>query len=1287
MQRMKYLIFLLLQVSSISFVFATAPAIWKVDLQWRTDPVVESDEAGLHTIQIWRFDGAVYDARHPSLPYYFHQFPLDGYSRMEVRILDAEYEPFAKNPSADDAALGETIRVLSEVTTNRSQYFGNIQFIPIRQTGMNTFERLVRFTLEVQAFPEAPPTSGLRGGDPTFTSALSEGTLFKIPITQTGVYKIDFDFLSSKLGVTPGNIDPRKIQIFGNGGGMVPELVSTPRPDDLIENAIQVVGEDDGKFDAQDYILFYGQGASIWSYNEASEAFQFEMNTYDTRNYYFLRIGVENGLRIAGQASVAGAYTATSFDDYLRREDEKVNLLDKYDLTQGSGRRWYGDYFKNQRSFTYDFDLSNLDAADPVSLRVRFTGRADAPTNFRVIAAGQTLTSPNLAGTVLTNPNANYASLAELNTSFSAPSGSLSLTVEYPEKAGIINEGWLDFIQLNFRRKLLYTGAPLLFRDTRTLDHPSATFQIANAPGPLTVWDITDPLRPVAIEGGELSGSGFSFGVATENLREFAAFQPASGLLTPESGSSLSNQNLHGITGVDMAILYHPSLQEQASRLANHRAAHDGLEIALVNVLEIYNEFSSGRQDAAAIRDFCKMLYDRDDRFRFLLLFGDGSFDHRNAGGEGNHYVVTFQTEESNSPIFAYPSDDFFGLLSEGEGAMNNNDNLELAIGRLPVRNNDEARAVVDKIINYDSNPACLGDWRNRAVFVADDEDNDIHRSDADGIAVDVENNFQWLNIDKIYLDAFNQISTPGGKRVPSATEALSNNLFRGALSVTYLGHGGAKGWAQERVLQIPDIISWENFDKLPLFITATCSFSGYDDPGFTTAGELVLLNAKGGGIALFTTVRAVYASTNETLTRAVNDVLYIPENGKGQPIGEILRQAKNTAGGKENSRKFTLLGDPSMRFALPRYDVATTMINGSDVGTGQADTIRALQKVTIAGEVRDLNGGLLESFNGFLYPTIFDKAISYKTLGQDGTPVRTYQLQKNVLFKGRASVQNGKFQYTFVVPKDINFEYGPGKISYYAENGQILDAAGQFRSLTIGGTDPNAAADDQGPQVEVYMNSTDFVFGGLTSPSPILLVQLQDDLGINVVGNSIGHDLTGILDENTQKTILLNDFYEAKLDDYTRGEVRFPLSEIEEGRHSMRVKAWDVANNSAEGYTEFFVAESAEVALRHVLNYPNPFVSATCFQFEHNLDNQEIDVQVDIYTVSGRLVKTIQERIFSEGSRLSLGNCIQWDGKDEFGDPLAKGIYLYKIRVQALNSGDAERRGESEFQKLVILR
>ncbi len=601
---------------------------------------------------------------------------------------------------------------------------------------------------------------------------------------------------------------------------------------------------------------------------------------------------------------------------------------------------------------------------------------------------------------------------------------------------------------------------------------------------------------------------------------------------------------------------------------------------------------------------------------------------------------------------------------------------------------------MVDKIINYETNPATFGDWRNRIAFIADDEDGNLHIRDTDSKIADLtEKQYPNFNQEKIYLDAFPQVSTAGGEGFPLATEAIDRNIFRGVLAVNYLGHGGSKGWAQERVLDKDrgDIRQWNNFDKLPVFITATCSFAGFDDRNQVTAGEEVLLTPDGGGIALLTTVRAVFASSNARLVQTVFDTMFTKINGDLPALGQIMQFGKNssTIGNGANSRKFMLLGDPAMQLALPRHNVLTTHINGVDVRTNPADTLRALQKVTIEGEIRDDNGQLLTNFNGEVFPTIFDKEVPYTTLSQDpGSPPFDFTLQKNIIFKGRASVRSGRFQFTFVVPKDINFTFGKGRISYYAaDKTSRMDAAGHSEDIIIGGTDTDALADDEGPQVDVFMNSEDFVFGSITNESPTLLVKLTDDNGINIAGNSIGHDLEGILNENTKETIVLNDFYESELDDYTRGEVRYPLSSLKDGRYQIRVRAWDVANNVSEGYTEFVVASSSEVALKHVLNYPNPFVNTTCFQFEHNLANQELDVLINIYTVSGRLVKTLEKRIFADGFIVANNSCIEWDGTDDFGDQLARGVYIYRVHVRAINTGTTERSGESDFEKLVILK
>lgn len=1291
---MKNFILLLTLVSFFGPAYANSPITIREALTWETTPTTFTLEG--QTVELWKFDGAIVSDEHPSLPYFLHRFPVEGNGDLQVEILNTRYEDFEKAPSPDDAVLSNTLVFQTSIVKHRNQYYGKVSFVPIVQNG-SRFERLVEFSIKVSLIPDN--TIVTRGPNNTENSVLSDGQIYKFAVTEDGVHQLTYGFLKDDLGVDIDNVDPKDIKIYGNGGGLLPAYTDIERIDDLAENPIQIVGEDDGSFDSGDYILFYGQGPDRWQYNSSEQSFSYEKNIYDTKSYYFLKISSDDGARIEEQASVNNAtYTTSSFDDIARFENDKTNLLHDWTRTSGSGQNWYGDHFKVAREYDYPglFSFPNLNTAVPVKVKARMALRAATGSTFNLTVNGQSLSSEAASRvSQLSGPQDNiidYAKPALLDGTVQLSSGEMDFTVQYPRpSANDASEGWLDYIQVHARRSLSMSGNQMTFRDIETMGTGSAQFNMSNANGNLQVWDITDPLQPKN-QAFALNGNQLTFGVSTDTVapRTFVAFD-GGGYLRPEAVGQIENQNVHGIDDVDMVIIYPEVFETQANELAQHRTDHSNLSVALVRIDHLLNEFASGKQDPTAIRDFAKMLYDRTDRFRYLLLFGDGSFDFRNIYGlEGN--LIPIYERESFNPIFAFPADDYFGIL---EAVEHDSDplsgDLNVAVGRLPVKTEEEASNAVAKIMNYDNNPVTLGNWRNQLVFVGDDEDGFIHTRDANEIADLVNDNYPSFNIEKIYLDAYPQVSTPGGDRFPAVTEALNNSIFKGVLAVTYLGHGGSKGWAQERILNISDIINWENYHRQPLFITATCSFTAYDDPAFTSAGEEVFLNPRGGGIALMTTTRAVYASQNAELTEAALIKLFERPDNRIPTIGEVMQNAKNSFSGTgiiTNSRKFTLIGDPALQLAIPQYQISTTKIDAHDVSDGAVDTLRALQRVTIEGVILDQDSTVYQDFNGVIFPTIFDKKITVSTLGQDDdSPVRDFQLQKNIIFKGRATVQNGTFKFTFVVPKDINYEYGKGKISYYAKDeDKKIDAAGGYDRIIIGGTDPNALADDLGPKVEVFMNTEDFVFGGITDENPTLLVKLEDDNGINVVGNSIGHDLEGTLNDDTQNTYLLNEFYESELDDYTKGTVNFPLSNLEEGRHTMRVKAWDVANNSAEGYTEFVVASSAEVALEHVLNYPNPFTDRTCFQFDHNLTNQELEVLVQIYTVSGRLVKTIEQFIFSDGA-IRQDNCIEWNGKDDFGDQLARGIYLYKVKVRAVNTGNADLSGESDFEKLVILK
>jgi hypothetical protein len=1300
-QNMKNILTFAIAFFTLTSTFANLPTTITRTLNWSAKPLVHQFD-GVEKFTIQNFDKAVYNESHPSLPYFSERFKVNSPGTINVELLDAQYESFEKEASPDDVLLSDRINFQTKVQKDRREYFAHISFIPIIKTGPNTYERLVSFTVRTGFRASSAPVAN-RGGE-TYNSKLSSGDIYKIAVAETGMHKLTYDFLKNELEIPIDDIDPRKIQILGNGGGVLPVSLVTEVTDDLAENAVEIVGEGDGSFDENDYILFYGQGASVWTYSTANEQFEKPMNFYDNNNYYFIKIGSTNGKRVTTQASVSGTTNSvTVFDAYMRYEEDRVNLMHDWSGGQGSGQQFFGDFYKLQTEYNYSEQVkaTNLVNNSTVKVMAGMAARAltSSSSRFSLTANGNTFTSNTFSktGGDQTDSYANYKSITE---TFTTNSTVLDLAINYSNAGSSSNEAWLDFIQINYRQRLEMTGNQMAFREVNSQNFPNSEFKMTGANGNITIWDITD-LATAKVQNANSSGTQLTFGAQTEGIvKEFVAFDKNTALRSATAAGQVENQNIHGIENVDFVIIYHEDFLEQAEKLAKHRMDHSDMAVAVVDIRDLENEFSSGRRDASGIRNFARMLYDRSDQFKTLLLFGDGSFDQRNIYGQENDFIPVYETPQSLNPVSAYPSDDFYTILDEGETLTNGS--LDIAVGRLPVKDGAEADLVVDKVICYDTAEDALGDWRNRMVFVADDEDNNTHVDDADEIADKVVARNPNLNVDKIYLDAFPQESTPGGTRIPLATAALNRNIFKGVLAVTYLGHGGSKGWTQERVLKLQDILGWENSDKLPLFITATCSFAGYDNPAFTTGGEEMLLNRNGGAVALFSTTRAVYASANARLTQASVDTLFYKINNQTPTIGEVLRISKNKNGINEsNSRKFALLGDPSMSLALPNLRVTTNKINGVDVNVN-VDTIRALQKVTVEGEIQDDSGNFISDFNGIVVPTIFDKQVVYQTLGQDASsPVKDYVLQKNIIFKGKASVTNGKFSFTFVVPKDIDYNFGDGKISYYAyDNSQMLDAAGHFIGPVIGGTDLSALSDNQGPTVDVYMNSEDFVYGGITDSEPTLLVVLEDDNGINVTGNSIGHDLSGVLDQNSANTFILNDFYEAELDDYTKGKVRFPLSDLAVGEHEIRINAWDIANNNSEGFTKFTVVESEKVALERVLNYPNPFTTNTCFMFQHNMGSQDLDVLVSIYTISGRLVKTIETRVYSEGFELGRENCIEWNGNDDFGDPLAKGTYIYKVKVRAngmvtANGGKDDSpattgevlKGESGFERLVILK
>lgn len=1046
------------------------------------------------------------------------------------------------------------------------------------------------------------------------------------------------------------------------------------------------VGMADGKVDDGDYFLFYAEGPDRWTFNQADGRYHKTKNIYDTKNYYFICVSDRIAVPMTSRPTLPqGEMTISQFDDYHSIEEDRLNLLGKF-RPPGSGQRWFGDEFSTTRQRDYEATFPNIVTGTDIYWSVEFAGRCDVTTQVSIEFNGNKINN-SISGVATGDVEADFARIIRPTGTYTTTTDQQTIHISYPQVSAT-SSGWLDFIELQTKRHLHYQGTPLQYRSIASNTVAAAEYVISGISVANVIWDITDLQRPVVQEYTS-SGGEARYTVLNDNeIREFVVFSTTGSFPAPTSVGPVANQDLHGIQDADLVILYHSDFAEAAQRLAHHRLEHNGYLVETIAIDVLMNEFAGGGQDPTAIRDFARMLKSRSSRFRFLLFFGDGSYDmrHINQDQSDENFIPVFETLESMNPIRAFPSDDYFALLSDDEG----NDlkgAIEIAVGRIPVSSVEEANIVVNKLIQYDTNPATHGDWRLGITYVSDDEDSNQHLLQTEDVATTQQNTHPEYNLKKIYLDAFQQMNSPGGDRYPDANAAINAAMQQGMLILNYFGHGGPSGWTQERVLGIQDIQSWNNYNRLPLFVTATCSFTPYDEPSLESAGEMVILNPSGGAVGLLTTVRAVYSSSNKRLTSEVFERILLEENTDQLTIGEVMVLAKNSNHQDTvdiNARKFAIIGDPSMKLAIPEHDIVVTKINGHPTGTGTQDTARALDEVRLNGEIRNSDGIKLSQFNGVLTATIFDKPTKQKTLANDPKSYeKEFENQTKVLFKGSASVINGEFTLSFVIPQDISFKHGKGKVSMYATDQSANDAAGMYQDLIIGGS-ATGLSDNEGPEIQIFADNESFKSGDETGPNPTMLIKLSDASGINISGTSIGHDLEGILDDDSRTSFILNDRYVATIDDHTRGEVILPLSELSEGVHTFKVVAWDIANNFSEESIEFKVVGNLDNVFFNLRNLPNPFTTSTSFAFEHRLGDGPVNVEVEIFTVAGRLVqRLIAQNAVSTGG--TIGD-LDWNGSGLQGGRILPGAYLYRVRVVSRPGTASEHLYESPFEKLIMV-
>ncbi|NCD40685.1 MAG: type IX secretion system sortase PorU [Bacteroidia bacterium] len=1222
-----------------------------VTLEWNSPITYTLSEESTRCVMTFNDAASHFD--YGLLPVWYGRVPavsvLPGHSaNVEIAKMIFETVPPMEMDASGTELIPDEVVVMVKQSSSSSAL--EVYVVPFRKNPFtDTFERLVSFSLSVISGDPLPADKSVPA-DFVAESKLAEGNWYTFYTEVEGMHQLSVADLEA-MGVPVASLKPSTLKIFGNGGGMVPVSIQDARYDDLNEIAIIVTGAADGIFDGSDKIIFYGHSPHRWTYNVARDAFQMVQNIYSDRTGYFLTYGGIDGKRInkMAQSPSSATHTVNTVNYYLNHELEEVNLI-------GSGRRWYGEIFDVQRNYTYSFHLPDLDNNAPVNVYAAFAARSTSSSSFSVLLNGESYSVP-IQYISLEYAGA-YARRGTLNKSFvsSDPTLQVSITYNKPNNSAL---GWLDYFTVNARRNLVFTGGQMLFCDTESVGQGNrSNFVLSNVTSSVNVYDVTDHQQVQMVEVTR-QGNQLSFVTETDQLRLFLAVD--GDYRTPITGKKISNQNLHSHSAVNLVIVTPHEFLDQANQLAAFHKA-EGLSARVVNVFDIYNEFSGGVQDISAIRDYLRMLYVRDtseNRLKYLLLFGDGSYDYKNKIPNNSNFIPTWQSDNSEDGTDSYTTDDFYGFLDPDEGLVRG-DKLNLGIGRLTVTTVEEAEMALDKIFHYASmNPEVMGDWRNSITLVADDEDGGLHVFDAERLSRLLDTSSLAYNVDKIYSDAYPQVVASGGARYPDVTEAINTKMAKGTLIMNYVGHGGEVGWALERILELSDINFWTNYNQLSLFITATCEFARFDDPKRVSAGEQVFLNQKGGGVALMTTTRATFAGSNATLNKSIYTHAFTRINGEYPRMGDLMRKAKEASGSGMNAQKFILIGDPALRLAYPELKVSTTHFNETPVGA-ENDTIRALDFITISGVVTDYYGNPLPDFQGIVYPTVFDKPSEITTLGNDpNSPTIAFDLQNRILFKGQAEVINGAFSFSFLVPKDINYSYGRGKVSYYVTSA-FLDGSGYDDHFIIGGYSNNAQDDEQGPEIRLYMNDPFFIDGGLTHANPVVYAEIFDASGINI-GTGIGHDLTAILDGNSDKVYVLNDFYQGGLNRYQSGTVSYPLFNLEAGRHTLELKVWDALNNSATASVSFTVAGKEDVILDNFYACPNPFSGETRLFFEHNQSGENLRMQYHFFDLSGRLVRYMD---VNQGVSAFRTSAVTWDGTNDAGTFLPGGLYICKLIV-----------------------
>ena len=1247
------IVFLLFLIFFVSALKSQNEQITSYKLNWKGIEKWHIDSTSIYVIS---FDGAKYptDSR---LPYFNQRITCDPAFGYKIVLKNPVYIPVTNEENVfltGNYSFSSEPQVENDFLHQRGTTYCDIRILPFVNRGGNIL-KLKSFDLQINqtSLPKKIAASTIHSYAPN--SVLAQGKFVKIRIVDNGVYKLTYDDLVS-MGV-----DPTNVRVFGYGGNVLDQSFTSPKIDDLPEVSIYMNKGADGVFNAGDYILFYGQGINKWTYDATKSMFTHVINSYSKYGYYFVTSDVGVGKKIQETSiTLPDSPTINSveeFTDYQVHEKELINLA-------LSGREFYGETFNDITSYNLPFSFPNPVTTNSTIVRFDVAASASTESGFTLsLNGGQTKTL-----SVAKRDGANYEQGKGSSGifTFTPQSEAFNFNVTYVKPVSTA-VGYLNYLEVNARRQLKMSGSVMQFQNIDYLGQAAySQFKLSDANSNVQIWDITDPQNISKIATQVVNGK-MTFVDLSNDVKNYLAIDPTalSAFQKPEVVGVVPNQNLHSIAQADLVIITHPNFLTQAQTLAQAHRDKDNLTVEVVTIDQVYNEFSSGTPDATAYRWVMKMLYDRAlnanntaDLPRYLLLFGRGSYDNRKLRTDsGDNLILTYQAENSLVLTMSYVTDDYFTLLDDNEGSQVDANLMDMGVGRFPVTTTQQATDIVNKTIGYMNNQG-KGNWKNQLCFLADDGDAALHMKQADSIAVSVGRNFPAFQINKLYLDAYSQEVTASGQSYPVAKNHLLNLIQSGLFLLDYTGHAGATGWTNESVLSLADVKNLSN-QHLPLVLGATCDFLQFDVQG-VSGGEQMVLNPSGGAIGILSAARPVYASQNFTINKLVCDNLFKKINGKPQRIGDIIPYAKNNVGTEINKLSYMYMGDPAVMLNYPtKYQVVTSKVNEST--TFGNDTLRALSVATIHGYIADENGTKIDNFNGTLHAVAYDKIQRITTLNNEGDGALTYSDRPNTLFSGNVEVKNGVYSFSFMLPKDIKYNYGGGRINYYAEDDtNNFEAQGYFENFIIGGTNKNYIDETDGPTVSLFMNSENFVSGDKVNETPLFIANVSDIDGINTVGSGIGHDIMLTVDQDPAQSYVLNDYFQAKANSYTDGVVNFKLPLLENGKHTINFRVWDLLNNSTNSSTNFEVIKGLTPVIFTVYNYPNPVKAQTSIVVKHDRPETILNTTVEIFDLSGRKIWS-----FSQSS----ADNISWNLITNDGKRVKTGIYLYRVSIKTKDS------------------